>query len=95
MRRPRVRIWMLMVGVTVVTIPIGLLARRDRLSRISAAHSALVMKDAEPVEYRGVKRGRPFWPTPLGEWHLRMEQKYEHAARYPWLPVEPDPPQPK
>jgi hypothetical protein len=23
-----------------------------------------------------------------------LKRKYEHAARYPWLPVEPDPPEP-
>jgi hypothetical protein len=26
--------------------------------------------------------------------HAAMAHKYEHAARYPWLPVEPDPPEP-
>jgi hypothetical protein len=25
----------------------------------------------------------------------RMRTKYQYAARYPWLPVEPDPPEPK
>jgi hypothetical protein len=29
------------------------------------------------------------------EWHDSMARKYEHAARYPWLPVEPDPPAPE
>jgi hypothetical protein len=28
-------------------------------------------------------------------YHSRMREKYERAARYPWLPVEPDPPEPK
>jgi hypothetical protein len=28
-------------------------------------------------------------------YHSAMREKYEHAARYPWLPVEPDPPEPK
>jgi uncharacterized protein YdaU (DUF1376 family) len=27
-------------------------------------------------------------------WNDRMKRKYEQAARAPWLPVEPDPPQP-
>ncbi len=26
------------------------------------------------------------------EWHEGMKPMYEHAARYPWLPVECDPP---
>ena len=25
----------------------------------------------------------------------RMRTKYEYAARHPWLPVEPDPPEPE
>jgi hypothetical protein len=28
-------------------------------------------------------------------WRAQMEAKYRRAARYPWLPVEPDPPEPK
>lgn len=27
------------------------------------------------------------------EYHRRLKRKYERAARYPWLPVEPDPPE--
>jgi hypothetical protein len=27
--------------------------------------------------------------------YARLKQKYEYAARYPWLPVEPDPPKPE
>lgn len=26
--------------------------------------------------------------------HEKLINKYQHAARYPWLPVEPDPPKP-
>ena len=26
--------------------------------------------------------------------HASLARKYERAARYPWLPVEPDPPEP-
>ena len=27
-------------------------------------------------------------------YHTRMARKYERTARYPWLPVAPDPPEP-
>jgi len=30
----------------------------------------------------------------LVDFHDRLAGKYEHAARYPWLPVPPDPPPP-
>ena len=28
-------------------------------------------------------------------YHAATADKYQHAARYPWLPVEPDPPRPE
>ena len=28
-------------------------------------------------------------------WAESMAEKYLHASRFPWLPVEPDPPEPK
>jgi hypothetical protein len=28
-------------------------------------------------------------------YHAALRKKYEWAARYPWLPVEPDPPEPE
>jgi hypothetical protein len=28
-------------------------------------------------------------------YHEAMARKYDRAARYPWLPVEPDPPEPE
>ena len=29
------------------------------------------------------------------EWHAEMVNKYRRAARYPWLPMVPDPPEPR
>jgi len=39
------------------------------------------------------------WPSghsdwPIIEYDAAMARKYRRAARYPWLPVEPDPPDP-
>jgi hypothetical protein len=31
----------------------------------------------------------------IEHWRSAMEVKYRRAARYPWLSVEPDPPDPK
>jgi hypothetical protein len=28
-------------------------------------------------------------------WHARLKEKYRHAAHYPWLAIEPDPPEPE
>jgi hypothetical protein len=34
-------------------------------------------------------------PTPLSQYHARLKEKYEKAARQPWVPVEADPPPPR
>ena len=34
-------------------------------------------------------------PPSRNRWHYAMWLKYDHAARYPWLPVAPDPPAPE
>ncbi len=31
----------------------------------------------------------------LTDYHTHLKLKYERAARYPWLPLEPDPPEPE
>jgi hypothetical protein len=31
----------------------------------------------------------------IERWRSAMEAKYQRAARYPWLSVEPDPPEPE
>jgi hypothetical protein len=30
----------------------------------------------------------------LALWHMALAEKYRQAAAHPWLPVEPDPPEP-
>jgi hypothetical protein len=40
------------------------------------------------VDATGVDRAR-------ADWHAQLEAKYRAAARRPWLPLEPDPPEPK
>ena len=31
----------------------------------------------------------------ISSYHAAMAAKYRHTARFPWLPVEPDPPEPE
>src|SRR5436309_7016540 len=47
----------------------------------------LVAFDLELNPVRGVQGRRDIW-------HFAMAQKYREAARRPWLPVAPDPPEP-
>jgi hypothetical protein len=40
-------------------------------------------------------RPSPRAPSAHELWSRQMGEKYLRAARYPWLPVAPDPPEPK
>jgi hypothetical protein len=35
------------------------------------------------------------WALRRAAYHERLGQNYRRAARHPWLPVEPDPPEPE
>jgi hypothetical protein len=87
MKLPRFTIRRMMVGVAILGLSLGFLAeRRARFLRIAARHE----------ESSRFYRLYPGFYIPSGAFYdIEMELKYERAARYPWLPVEPDPPEPK
>jgi hypothetical protein len=73
-----------MVATAVVAATLGWMAERHaRFRRLAAQHKAWTF-------------AYPRFPTLVGSselsWHEEMRRKYERAARYPWLPVGPDPP---
>ena len=80
------------------------IAGRERMVRSGAAisHAAWVaqVQDIERTERRTggwFKMGRPYAPDRckrLIPYFLALRLKYERAARFPWLHVEPDPPTP-
>ena len=97
MKLPRVQFTVrgMMIGVAVVGIVLMIPIERYHRFRKTAAH------------YRS-EFERFLYITPYEhfmsfseldnrrlEWLYVMSIKYERAARYPWLPVEPDPPEPK
>lgn len=48
-----------------------------------------------PDEIRkAVEVARSSWDRKI-EYHAARRRKYERAARYPWFPVAPDPPEPE
>ena len=55
------------------------------LKRIARTEAAVRRLGREPS---AVPRQRAIY-------HAALRRKYERAARYPWLPVPPDPPEPK
>jgi hypothetical protein len=89
--RPRfsVRWLMILVAVVAVAMPLVPRARKwaDRRSkefrRLSAIH--------EIEEIIGKVNAEPTRES----YHKELAAKYEWASRYPWLPVWPDPPEPK
>jgi hypothetical protein len=70
-----------------------------------ASFRAYVLNSSDSIRYweyrwRDQRLGKPAsYPWPAGppfvpamvEYHDEMRLKYEKAARYPWLPVAPDP----
>ena len=50
-------------------------------------------REGKPARYPW-PGGPPFVPS-MAKYHDEMRLKYERAARYPWLPVSPDPTEPK
>ena len=90
--RHRFTVRRLMVAVVIVGIVLGVtIERRNRFRRLAARHRA---------EFEVLwRQTNPFTTTNL-IWN-RVERseslirKYERAARYPWLPIGPDRPDPK
>ncbi len=90
MPRFRFTVRRMMIAVAVGAFVMGLLAeRRARFNRIADWHHAYVMDHQYQTWLSLAGREAPF------PYHERMALKYYDAARHPWLPVAPDPPEPK
>jgi hypothetical protein len=90
MRLPRMTTRRWMIVVAVVGIALGMIERHERFRWIAVRHRGNVPKNLPGIKPVGMED--KVWR--LFEWHESMARKYERAARYPWLPVEPDPPEP-
>jgi hypothetical protein len=94
MRLPRFTTRRLMVLVAVAGLAMGvaleLRRRSEFFQRIAQAHAERAVEnlwgilgpDADSASRKYV-------------YHNGLSQKYKRAARYPWLPVPPDPPPPE
>jgi hypothetical protein len=109
--RVRFTVWRLMVAVAVFATATwgGQLAARGysyrKMSDYHAASKARIESEWS-LEFQW-KRALGHFPAcrtlevqaedawKQAEWHVQMKVKYERAAARPWLPVEPDPPEPK
>jgi hypothetical protein len=109
--RMTTRRWMTAVAVVALLMGAGLgVGRRSwRFARLSAHHTNAALEHfgtqmalggwppqlqdlsfAELARVQILCRARA-----LVNYHSGLTQKYERAARYPWLPVEPDLPEPE
>jgi hypothetical protein len=105
MRLPRMTTRRLMAAVAYLAIPLAFLIAMDRrvtrFVRAAEYHKEQValLGRLGREEHLGGGSVRGIAPPPKAirarEYHSRMAENYRHAARYPWLPVEPDPPEPK
>jgi hypothetical protein len=108
MRMPRVRFSMRMMMVAVAVAggaceAFVLMAKRARLQEIAASHDHA--SNYMPLPSGGARTQPPevreaavaFERLRMRRclWHDELRAKYERLARYPWLPVEPDPPMPE
>jgi hypothetical protein len=103
MRRPRFSLRLAMALVAVVASGlgsyVGIESRRLTLLGLAEAHRSqmIAWEEVGPSEASRKRfdlAGREV-SLKAHRWHEVLAKKYERAARYPWLPVEPDPPEPR
>jgi hypothetical protein len=105
MRMPAVRftIRRMMVAVAIVgvmlwtTLWLGTRIRAYRwMAQYHAVHRWTVPMAGPPgTAPRGVDSRGEVTSADRNRWHAALEAKYLRAAQYPWLSIEPDPPEPK
>lgn len=65
----------------------------DRIARGDGASSILLDNSRLKSERASLIEAAAYWERATA-FHAQMFRKYSHAARHPWLPLEPDPPSP-
>lgn len=111
MRMPRFRLRTMMAVLAVVAIPFGVCAeRRARFLSIADRHfdeiSDVVFAGYQGADgewiYEATSDRQNEGDPPLSSreqsiatWYRHLAWKYQDAAAQPWLPVAPDPPEPK
>jgi hypothetical protein len=98
MRLPRMttRQWMVAVVLAALILKAGRLLSLSAAYREKARPYVVEMLGARPILMgpHG-SHSPPYRPSPHTRWAEKMGEKYLRAARFPWLPVEPDPPEPE
>jgi hypothetical protein len=89
------RRWMIVVALVGLACATTLLIleRRKRFARIAWEHFH-ALPVASYVDIVTGDERRLLWNKRVMAWHAELSKKYQYAARYPWLPVDPDLPEP-
>jgi hypothetical protein len=108
MRLPRMttRRWMVAVAIVAVGIGTWMLIERSRsYAALGSLHAESEKECRRIVEaFEGSRFDPVIWGEALAlvrrsrkllPYHAALRRKYERASRRPWLPVEPDPPEPQ
>jgi hypothetical protein len=100
MRLPRITIRRMMIVVALAGIALGLWTikrRQEEFRELAGRHgyfAGMMGLDAWESREAGDHQ-RALNREEKQAIHQRLQIKYARAARYPWLPVEPDPPAPE
>jgi hypothetical protein len=106
MHLPRLRLtirWMMLAVVgagTVLGASVELQRHHDRFLRLAKhdeASSRITWVCGRRAYYatNGLGEDVRGWSGARIEWHRRLGETYRLAASRPWVPVEPDPPEPQ
>jgi len=103
--RTAFELWQELRLAEVRLLPAGTPPHRDQLYasaevRLKMVRAAVAAQPYFVVDDREVRRTGPSYSVDTltelrRDRQLRLAGKYERAARYPWLPVAPDPPEPE
>jgi hypothetical protein len=90
-KRPRVRFTLrrMVVGIAILGLAFGVTSWLQRMRGRAISYQSMADRHAK-LMVRGSHNS-----TARMRHHLTLRDKYEEAARYPWLPVAPDPPEPE
>jgi hypothetical protein len=105
MPMPRVRFtvrrMMIVVGLAALVMWVGrtLQERRGRFEKRAQVEARAGLREIMKYVYRvspGTTVPQSFFEDfPKVRYHEALDKKYRFAALHPWLPVEPDPPEPE
>jgi len=93
----------LIIATAVAGISLGWMERRSRTLALAEHHRSEIVSEggwacSKTSWFRFSVDGQGRMATAeqikKSEWHRKLYSKYRLAAGYPWLPVEPDPPEP-